>query len=169
MDFLAYVFLETVYGLGALGFIAYLGAKVLSIILRVNTHPEIVGVLAFVLGLLTLPSVPLYRFEENAVERLESEGFEVFFTARSGDITLPPTLIWPPVTLVRAAAPDPSNIGTFAVISVSYFLDEPMVSLVDARCGERDIFVSRPDEEGVFRELSDAVEMSEAEFVAFCS
>ncbi len=114
--------------------------------------PLVIAAPVFIVGLLTLPSLPRYQCERDTMSQIRGKDWiRVVSATKLGDVTEPLTWIWPPVGSVTLVMPnDPIEADTFRLMIIRYW-DKPTVSIVEPDCTALSVTYSRPDSEGVFR------------------
>src|ERR1700723_2220054 len=103
MDWLIWFFTDRIFGALLITAVAYGIAKLVKV-----PVPEVVGVVVFVLCLLTLPTYPRYKFERDAFAELAKHPeYRIVEKTYWGSSTEPVTWFHHFVGHLRAIAPDP--------------------------------------------------------------
>lgn len=170
ISILKWLFSETIYGIVAVAAVIYGIAWIIKRIVPKAPHPAAVAVLVGVVGLFTVPSIPRYLFEQEVLAQIEASPWvRVTNQYKSGDLIEPLTLIKAPVGSVTMVMPNDPITGGFREVVMRYD-EEPTVAMVDPDCDHSTIHYSKPDDEGVFRYLTEAAQaMTEREHEIYCA
>ena len=168
MDWLIWFFTDRIFGTLLFTAGAYGVAKLVKV-----PVPEVVGVVVFVLCLLTLPTYPRYKFERDTFAELAKHPeYRIVEKTYWGSSTEPVTWFHHFVGHVRAIAPDPMNSpedgAAFKGIVFSY-KEEPREWMYDVWCKDSQMSSASPDDNGVFRLTSkDWQPISAEDRMVFC-
>jgi hypothetical protein len=155
MDALAsvvtWLFAKTIYGVAAVAALVYLALRALRKTFPSLPQPAFLAVPVFVIGILTLPSVPRYQFERETLARIEGKGWiRIVNRTNWGSLTEPLTWLRAPLGSITIVMPNSPIEGGFRQVTMRYE-ETPVVSIVEPDCADSTISRSRPDQAGVFR------------------
>jgi hypothetical protein len=164
-----WIFIDSIYGIAIIAAIAYFLAFGIKKIIPKFPKPEFFAGFIFFIALFTIPSIPRYQFEKNALAQIDGKPWiRVINKTKWGDITEPLTWFNAPVGSIFIVMPNDISIGGFREVLMQYD-KEPKVSMSDPDCTDNTIFHSVPDSEGTFRYTSnEAKQMTEKEIKMYC-
>lgn len=164
-----WIFSGSIYGVAIIAGAVYLLGLAFKRVIPKVPDPAIFGGLAFVIALLTLPSIPRYQFERQALSLIQGKGWiRVMNKTTWGSMTEPLTWFNAPIGSMYIVMPNNPIEGGFREVLMRYE-EEPQVAMIDPDCADMTIMRSRPDTEGVFRYTSKSPEdMTEKEISLYC-
>ncbi len=110
-----------------------------------------IAVPIFLICLFTLPSIPRYQFEREALSKIEGKDWiRVIDKTKWGSLTEPLTFIKAPVGSIFIVMPNSPIEGGFREVLMRY-KEKPRVRMSDPDCTDHTILYSEPDSNGVFR------------------
>ncbi len=174
MDFLSatleWFFVTSIYG-GVLIIAAiYLLAKGLKKKVKRFPNPEVIGGIAFLLAVFTMPSIPRYTFERQTLADIEGKDWiRIVETTRWGGIAEPLTWVNTPIGAFHIVTPE-LEANTFRETVLRYD-DDHRVRIVTIYCDEREISISMPGAGGVFRYIENGrfAPMNDRDAKVYCN
>ena len=146
---------DRIFGIMILAAGAYGLAKLIKL-----PVPEVFGVVVFLIGIITLPSHPRYKFENDTYAELAKHPeYRIVQTTYWGSFAEPLSLFHSFVGHFRAVAPDPissdenENMSTFRQIVFRYDA-EPQEWMFNVFCKENKMSSSIRERDGKFHLLS---------------
>jgi len=133
-------------------------------------NPGVLAALVFFAGIFTVPSVPRYQFEKEALSQIEGkEWIGVINKTNWGSLMEPLTWFRAPVGSIFMVMPNsPIEEDRYREILLRY-KKEPRIRISDTDCQERTIMYSEPDNEGVYRHTSEKAQpMTKQEINIYC-
>ncbi len=166
---LNWLFVHTIYGIAGIAVVTYLLLSGLKKVVPRLPEPAYFGAAVFVVGLITLPSLPRYQFEDRVVSEIEGKTWmRVVNRTKWGSLTEPLTWVRAPIGSLTIVMPNSPIEGGFREAIVRYE-EEEIVSMVDPDCMDFTILYSRPDRRGVFRYTTrSAVKMNDDQKKWYC-
>ncbi len=168
---LKWVFFETIIGSLVVGAVAYGIFWAIKRVFPKAPNPAIMAGPFLLLGILTVPSIPRYLFEQEVFDMTKgSPWIRITNQTKSGDLVAPLTLIKTPISSITMVMPhDPVSLGVFRKIVMRYD-EEPMVFFVDPDCEDSTVWYSQPDDEGTVRySTGKPQDMTEQERETYCA
>ena len=165
---LNWLFLHTIYGMLGVAILVYLLFRDLRKTFPRFPEPALAAGLVFLLGVVTLPSIPRLQFHNEMLKltlRIEGGG-GVSSTSSWRSVTEPLTWVNPPIgavtatwpqTLRQTGGPQTPKLTLFENRFYEWttrYGEKPAESLVDADCVQSTIRYTRPDESGVLRPVT---------------
>lgn len=148
---LEWLFFETIYGIGLIGVVVYAIFWGVRCVVPKAPNPAFIAAPVALIGLLIIPSIPRYLFEEKAFVQIDTSPWaRLVDQAKWGDITEPLTLIKTPVGFVKMVMPNGPTIGGFKEVVLRYG-EDPIISIIDPDCADFTYSMSQPDAQGNFR------------------
>ncbi len=167
---LKWVFFETILGFFVIFAIAYGIFWAIKLVFPKAPNPATMAAPFVLLGILTLPSIPRYLFEQDVFDMTKGRPWiRITNQTKSGDLVAPLTLIKMPITSVTMVMPNDPPVGGFRKIVMRYD-EEPMVFFVDPDCEDSTVWYSQPDDEGTVRySTGKPQDMTEQERETYCA
>jgi hypothetical protein len=138
----------SVYGIVGLAALLYWALNVSKRRLTWIPNPTYVAVPLALVAIMTVPSVPRYRFESDGLAKIESSPWiRVVDKAKWGSLTEPLTLLSTPIGFFHLAMPDPQEAGTFREIFLRYS-ENPRIVISEPDCDDGTILRAEPDGAG---------------------
>lgn len=169
MPIIKWLFFDTIYGIIAVAATVYFLAKVAKKTIPVIPNPAIIAVPIFIIGIFTLPSIPRYQFEREALSKIEGKDWiRVINKTKWGSLTEPLTFIKAPIGSIFIVMPSSPIEGGFREVLMRY-KEKIRVRRSLPDCTDNTIMYTVPDSNGVFRYTSDYPKpMSEEELKMYC-
>jgi hypothetical protein len=132
--------------------------------------PTYVVVPLALVAIVTVPSIPRYRFESESLATIDaSPWIRVVDKTKWGSLTEPLTLLRTPVGFFHLFMPDPMEAGNYREIILRYG-EDPRVVLSEPDCTDGTVLRAEADGEGTFRYTStQPMPMDPAEAILFCN
>ena len=151
--------------------VAYFLAKVIRKIFPKFPKPETMMGLAFLIGLLTIPSIPKYSFENDTFAKLEGMTWvKIVNENYESSILDPVTWFKKPLNSIYFVQPANPLLGHtgYQEIFLKYG-EEDEVHFADPNCEDKTVHYSTPDSKGVVRYVSPLPgEMEDHHFSLYC-
>ena len=164
-----WLFVKTTYGIIGIAALIYFAAQAARKLVPAFPNPFAVATLAFVVGACTLPSIPRYRFESQALAEISGKPWiRVINQTKWGSFTEPLTFFKAPIGSMLVVMPNSPIEGGYREILMRYE-EETRVSMTEPDCTDKTIFRSEPDKNGVFRYTTlQAQPMTKSELSIYC-
>lgn len=164
-----WLFVESIYGIVVVAAAVYLTALGIKKVIPKLPNPFALAAIAFVVAICTVPSLPRYQFEDEALSQIEGrEWVRVINKTNWGSLTEPLTWFHAPVGSVFMVMPNTQTEGGFREVLLRY-QEQPQIRMSDPDCSGKTILYSEADNAGVFREISKRSQpMSEQEYSIYC-
>jgi len=162
-------FIDSIFGAALIAAGLYFVAAGIKKLAPKFPNPFAISAIFFFVSIFTLPSIPRYEFEKEALSQIEGKGWiRVINKTKWGDITEPLTWFHAPVGSVFTVMPESPLEDSYREILLRY-KEEPRIRLSEPDCQEKTIRYSEPDSEGVFRYKSlERQTMNEQEMAIYC-
>jgi hypothetical protein len=166
---LLWLFSDTIYGAVAVAAAIYVVLTGLRRTFPRLPEPTFIAAPVLVVGLLTLPSLPRYQFEQDTLAKIEGRGWiRVVNKTHWASLTEPLTWLRPPLGSITIVMPNSPLNGGFREVTMQYE-KAPDIAMVDPDCASSTILYSRQDQGGVFRYSTEApVNMRDDEQRRYC-
>lgn len=146
-----WLFVESIYGIVVIAAAVYFIALGIKKIIPKSPNPGVLAAIAFVIALFTLPSLPRYQFESEALSQIEGkEWIRIINKTKWGSLTEPLTWFHAPVGSIFMVMPNSPIEGGYREVLLRYE-EKPRITMSDPDCSEKTIHYSEPNSEGVFR------------------
>ena len=167
---LTWIFTGSIFGPMIIAIIIFVIALGLGALIPKIPDPGILAGIAFILALMTLPSVPRYKFEKTTLSNISGKPWiRVIRETRWGAITEPLTWFNAPVGSFFLVMPESPELGGFREVSIRYE-DESHIYHADPDCEQHVVQRSKADNEGMLRYSTDKPEkMSDSEATTYCT
>ena len=164
-----WVFLDSIYGIAIIAFAVYFLSLGIKKVIPPFPNPAILGALAFLITLFTLPSLPRYQFEKEVFSQIEGKDWvRVINKTKWSSLIEPLTWFNTPYGSFFIVSPNSPLEGGFSEVLMQYER-EPIMSMSYPECANNTIMHTRPDSEGVYRYTSTKPEaMTEQELTMYC-
>ena len=164
-----WLFIDSIYGIAIIAAAVYFVAAGIRKIIPKFPNPYAIAAIAFLVALFTVPSIPRYEFEKEALSQIEGkEWIRVINKTNWGSITEPLTWFHAPVGSIFIIIPNSPIEGGYREVLMRYE-EKPRIRMSDPDCTDRTIWYSEPDSEGVFRYTTPkAQSMNEQEVSIYC-
>lgn len=164
-----WVLFKTIYGSALVAGLTFLIFAGLRRFWSRSPNPALLAGAAFLISVLTLPSVPRYQFEREVRTVMAQPWVRVVSEAYWGHLTEPLTLIRTPLGAVTMVMPEAFPNEGFRQVIFRYN-EKPDVSFVEPYCNDFTAHHFRPDEKGTIRYTStEPQKMDEFERRVYCS
>lgn len=163
------LFTKSIYGIAAITAVSYFIALGLKKIFPKSLDPGAIAVIFFFVALLTIPSIPRYKFESNSLSSIEGKDWiRVINKTKWGDLLEPLTWFNAPTGSIYIVMPNNPIDGGFRDVLFRYE-EKPRVRISDPDCSDKTISYSEPDGNGIFRYSSkEALRMTDKEVQIYC-
>ena len=165
-----WLFFDSIIGILVIAAAVYFVATGIKRFIDNFPNPGVLAALVFIAGIFTLPSIPRYQFEKEALSQTDGkEWIRIINKTNLGSLIEPLTWFRAPVGSIFMVMPnDPIEENRYREVLLRY-KEEPRIWMADPNCQERTIMRAEPDSKGIFRYISAKPEpMTEQEINIYC-
>lgn len=165
-----WLFFESIYGATGISVAIYYLLKVVRKSDDKDNVPLVSAASVAIIGLLILPSIPMYDFESNVLATIADKPWmRVVNKSKVGSLTEPLTWFTSSIGSITIVSPGEALNPGFHVYSLTYN-KKPLITLVEPECGDRIISYSKADSEGIYRadDKSSDLKMNDQEYDLYC-